>query len=144
MTDIAAYLKEQGREYPSYIDLLEATGLTVETSKDFGSYQGDSIAVVSDGVRRGIVVWGYGSCSGCDALEGATPSYWREDEEQDWSEVNSLADSLLESVRWAPDGDVSLIAKEMLDKNDWYLYDEEMKSYLTELSEGTSSPDREG
>ena len=55
-----------------YQTCLEAAGLTVHTIEHFGSYQGDWWAHVTlpDG-RKGFVHGYYGSCSGCDALEGA-------------------------------------------------------------------------
>lgn len=55
---------------PSYEDCLEAAGAEVLCSEEFGDYQGTSWArVIYEGIE-GWVSWGFGSCSGCDDLEG--------------------------------------------------------------------------
>ncbi len=58
-------------EYADYDELIRATGLTIDASEAFGDYQGDYVYVVRDGERRGIAIVGYGSCSGCDALQAS-------------------------------------------------------------------------
>lgn len=119
--------------YPSYEDLFAAGGLTVEAYKMFGSYQGDAIAVVSDGQRKGIAVFGYGSCSGCDALEAAQPWF---DEPKDWSKMNSLAESMISDIKWADGRTLGAVAAALIDDKypaDWFVYDVECKDFLQSL-----------
>lgn len=54
----------------SYSEALEAAGAIVHEYRQFGSYQGVWIAVVTDpdGIT-GMIRDYYGSCSGCDAYE---------------------------------------------------------------------------
>ncbi len=55
----------------SYEGALVAAGAVVEASEFFGSYQGDAwFRVLYEG-KRGWLRIGYGSCSGCDALEAS-------------------------------------------------------------------------
>ena len=55
--------------YPSYEDAFD--DCKILKWKTLGSYQGDHVALVeAKGGQVGFAVIGYGSCSGCDALEG--------------------------------------------------------------------------
>lgn len=61
----------------SYESALEAAGAVVLAYKEFGSYQGDYIAKVRVGDQIAWIHDYYGSCSVCDALEGAmSNAYW--------------------------------------------------------------------
>jgi len=52
-----------------YNEALEAAGATVHDSEYFGSYQGEALADVTYEGRRGILSFGFGSCSCCDSWE---------------------------------------------------------------------------
>ncbi|MGL5646619.1 MAG: hypothetical protein ACRDDY_02115 [Clostridium sp.] len=52
-----------------YTEALEAAGCEVLGYKEYGSYQGDWIAVVKVDGEIGVVEGYYGSCSVCDAFE---------------------------------------------------------------------------
>lgn len=60
-----------GTYYDSYEGALALAGATVLAFKRFGSYQGTWWAKLPDGYIRGS----YGSCSGCDEVEGLTSCY---------------------------------------------------------------------
>ena len=83
-----------------YDTWMEELG-TVRAFANLGSYQGDYVYLIQDGDRWGTAIIGYGSCSGCDAYEGAA---W--DDEiavQDGKEptaVDSLRRDLQSNVRW--------------------------------------------
>lgn len=63
---------------------------------DFGNYQGDYVALVGTPERMGFVVIGYGSCSGCDALEACG---WGDEPDYD-KNVSDLMDSIVNSIFW--------------------------------------------
>lgn len=89
----------------SYGGLLEAKGLTVMGSEDFGDYQGDTIFHVRDTAGRdGILIQGYGSCSGCDALEAALSA--GENWTPDPVAVEALADQMVAMIFWNDEGDL--------------------------------------
>lgn len=83
--------QEISKGYHSYESLLEeALGkdsllLFIEEE----DYQGDWFALVTDGEQIGLVNGSFGSCSGCDMLEGVTSS----------QELKDLASEYLQSVR---------------------------------------------
>jgi hypothetical protein len=53
----------------SYEKLVQSYGYEIVQSISLGSYQGDIVMIVSDTQGQyGLLVTGYGSCSGCDAL----------------------------------------------------------------------------
>lgn len=68
MSEADLYKKHIGDT--SYEGALEAAGAVVEEFKFFGSYQGNWWARVVYEGQRGWVRGSYGSCSGCDALQG--------------------------------------------------------------------------
>ncbi|MHA2280257.1 MAG: hypothetical protein ACXAC5_05305 [Promethearchaeota archaeon] len=53
-----------------YEELIEATGCEIIDSLKMGSYQGDLLMIVSKNYRFGVLSTGYGSCAGCDELQG--------------------------------------------------------------------------
>jgi hypothetical protein len=57
---------------PSYDELIDSMEVDVLLRKDTGDYQGDTHALVKEGPRYGYLQFGWGSCSGCDALEGVS------------------------------------------------------------------------
>lgn len=74
-----------------YLDLFTGRGLTVLLSSQFGSWQGDYAVVVSNPEGQfAMTVFGYGSCSGCDALEGA----------ETWEDIEVMADSFSSNLTW--------------------------------------------
>jgi len=67
-----------------YHESLVAAGAVVLEFEEFGSYQGDWLAVVDYNGERGLV-WGrYGSCDHCDAFQGEFD--WDADGAPDYSE----------------------------------------------------------
>lgn len=54
----------------SYEGALRLAGATIHRFGTFGSYQGTWLAEVTFEGQRGFIEGSYGSCSGCDALEG--------------------------------------------------------------------------
>lgn len=83
--------------YPDYITLIESTGTTVVLSEEVGSYQGDYYLLLTEAstpenpARIGFLVFGYGSCSGCDALEAASSSI---------KDLDDLRRDLYNDIEW--------------------------------------------
>lgn len=72
----------------SYEAALEAAGCRVIEFKEYGSYQGEWLAVVSVDGEVGVVEGSYGSCSGCDSFQSEFD--WKDDERDDYQ--SRLAD----------------------------------------------------
>jgi hypothetical protein len=114
-----------------YRDLIEFTGLEVVADHVFGSYQGDLLFVVKDGDRTGAVVVGYGSCSGCDALEDA-------DKFEDWDKpapdviagnerMQELAWSIRRDVKW---GTATELRAALDNDLEWYRHEDDFTAAL--------------
>lgn len=54
----------------TYRELVERSYSVIDEAV-FGTYQGDYVFLVEGESSYGIVIAGYGSCTGCDALEDA-------------------------------------------------------------------------
>lgn len=61
--------------YIDYKEILERQGVDIIAFESFGDYQGDYAAIVKKDGKVGFTVIGYGSCSGCDALEALKDNY---------------------------------------------------------------------
>ena len=95
-------LNEQEYYYYDYQPIIDAFGKII-IQKDDDDYQGDSYIVYKfEDNRYGVLIFGWGSCSGCNALQAC---YGNRDEIQDL--INSLYnsiiyfDSLKELKEWA-------------------------------------------
>lgn len=87
------YDAENSWGWYDYTPMIESFG-TVLVRKDGGSCQGDTWVLLqaNDG-RIGYLEFGWGSCSGCDALQACSTI----------NAVNKLANSLYDSIRWFTD-----------------------------------------
>ncbi len=83
---------EDGSFYgPSdYNPLLNSLGFDILLKVDDDDYQGDSRLLLRDGQRFGVLIFGWGSCSGCDALQAC----------QTMVEIDRLRNELFNSVKW--------------------------------------------
>ena len=110
----------------SYEDLVKSWGHEIVDQEEFGSYQGDLIYILRDGDRHGLLVIGYGSCSGCDELEARQP--W--DDEGDWSGVIALADELRQDVHWEADKGALMAWVGAHPESHWWAYDNSIRQWL--------------
>ncbi len=115
-------------EYASYESLVARWGFEVVDMTIFGSYQGDYAVLLRDGDRWGWTVFGYGSCSGCDALEAAV-GYSDDDP---WnSDVQELSDGLLSGVKWGTSAElVTHLSDEYVQKGKWSWYEDGFQGHV--------------
>ena len=91
----------------SYEDLVRTFTDQILIQVDDDDYQGDSRLLVTDAQGRfGILIFGWGSCSGCDAYQACycSEDYW------------DLRNRLKDSTRWF---DTSLECLRFFDNHDW-------------------------
>lgn len=102
-------LTDYGNEYWSYDDLINSMEVErlVEVTDD--DYQGDTRALVRKDGSYGFLMFGWGSCSGCDALQAV---------ESDLAEATKLRDKLYAEIHW--ESDAAAMAAFLRDK-DWAL-----------------------
>lgn len=75
-----------------YNPMLEEFGNIIIKIDECG-YQGDSFILYKNGDKYGFLMFGWGSCSGCDALQGCN----------NIKEVQELMDNLYNSIQWFDD-----------------------------------------
>jgi len=74
----------------NYQPILDSFGYKILIQVDDSDYQGDSRVLYRDGDRYGYLQFGWGSCSGCDALQACSSV----------GEVESLQHQLHRAIRW--------------------------------------------
>ena len=88
---------------------------------DEQGYQGDSFVIYRDNNRYGYLTFGWGSCSGCDALQGCNSI----------DEVQDLMNDLYDSIIWF---DSLSELKSYFENKDWTLchewYIDEFKEFI--------------
>lgn len=90
----------------TYGPLLESTGFEILVQEDEDDYQGDSVVLFAHGEYRGILIFGWGSCSGCDALKGCFS----------YKDIEELREKLCNDIRWFKTSGKFL---EYLENHDW-------------------------
>lgn len=115
--------------YPSdSYDSMVASAGTIVKDWNIGDYQGDFVYLLKNEDKFGFVVVGYGSCSGCDALENCS------NQEQ----VDQLKESIINDIFWGTAEEVKkYITNE--DANRFYFYEDDWKDVRKELIEVLSN-----
>lgn len=104
----------QGNDYWSYSDLVDSMEVNVLVEEHDNDYQGDSFYLVKKGREYGLLIFGWGSCSGCDALEAAYGSV---------TEATDLRDGLYDSITWMSKPDMRKYVNEKDWSLDYYYYE---------------------
>jgi hypothetical protein len=65
-------------------------GFEILVQEDEDGYQGDSVVLFAHGEYRGILIFGWGSCSGCDALKGCSS----------YKGIEESREKLCNDIRW--------------------------------------------
>lgn len=81
---------EYGYVSGGYDTLLESFEVPIVLQVDDNDYQGDTRVLLRDGPRWGILIFGWGSCSGCDALQDCSGL----------AEVTELRDKMWNDIHW--------------------------------------------
>ncbi|HEY9774545.1 MAG TPA: hypothetical protein V6C81_12150 [Planktothrix sp.] len=112
-------------ELYNYEPMVTAFGQRTIVAVDDYYHQGDSYRLIADGdepgQRYGVLIFGWGSCSGCDALQSCSS----------FKEVQELADSTQDSIKWFADKEA--LRKYVVEhdwKGDYSWPDTELHKYL--------------
>ena len=104
----------------SYRDLISRR-YDVLAEAEFGDYQGDILFLIHDAGREdrerclGVIITGYGSCSGCDAYDAAA----------DDGTLDELADQLHRSAVWGTEHELKLYLLGPDAGLRWYFHEED-------------------
>ena len=114
------HLEQEWGYWYSYDPILNAFGKIV-CRVDDRAYSGDSRVLYDEGDKIGFLMFGWGSCSGCDALQAC----------RTLEEVQKLCDKLQDSIKWFDD---RYSALEWFSTHDWEgdysWYAEETKRFV--------------
>jgi hypothetical protein len=105
-----------------YDPLLKSFGYEILLKVDDNGYQGDSRLIFKDGDRYGLLIFGWGSCSGCDALQ-ACDSY---------EEIEELRQKLHNEIIWDTKEGLLKYIKEKDWELEWCWHYEETKRFVDE------------
>lgn len=112
-----------------YQPMLGAFGKIVIQVDDNG-YQGDSRLLYDENSKIGVLIFGWGSCCGCDSLQACCSL----------EEVQELCDELQESIKWFDDKKQAL---EYFTNHDWQgdysWYQDETKEFINKCIEYLSA-----
>ena len=90
-----------------------------------GDYVGDYLYLLADDARRGFLVQGYGSCSGCDAWEACLSA----------KDAQDLIEYMYNSVHWEDSPDAMFRWIRDRDwKGQWTWHEEETCTFLSECA----------
>ena len=116
-------------DYSEYQPMLDSFGKII-LQVDDDDYQGDSRVLYKDGERIGYLNFGWGSCSGCDALQAC----------ETIDDVQKLMDELKGSIKWFLS---SAEAYEYFTAKDWQLdmswHSDEGKEFVKKAFETLSN-----
>lgn len=104
----------------SYQPIVDSFGKVLVQVESQG-YQGDTYAVIEKGKQFGLLVFGWGSCSGCDALQGCGS----------YAEVDTLIENLEAGIVWR--GSLPALFSYMIDSDrdtSFYYHTEEWLPFL--------------
>lgn len=91
---------EFGSSSPSYWDLIASKPATLVMEESGDDYQGDTYAVLlGDDGRYGYLNFGWGSCSGCDALQDIL-GYRYDLDDDTLIRLRALRDEMWDDVQW--------------------------------------------
>ncbi|OYW67158.1 MAG: hypothetical protein B7Z40_08680, partial [Bosea sp. 12-68-7] len=93
---------------------------------DDKDYQGDSRILFKDGDRWGVLIFGWGSCSGCDVLQACDSP----------AEVVKVIEDMVRDTKWF---ESTAAALDWFENRDWEgsysWYQEETKRFVTEAKD---------
>ena len=132
------YLFGYEPDYPIYHEQCDYNYIVedfghVAIQVDDEDYQGDSRILFDNEDNYGILIFGWGSCSGCDALQRC----------ESWEELTELYDELLYSVTWF---DTKEECIDYLNTHDWegdFCWNEKTREFINRAIEYLTKPNEE-
>lgn len=105
--DMKEIYEEDRWGWYDYTPMIKSFAEKVLVQVEDDDYQGDTRVLLQDNNRIGHLIFGWGSCSGCDALQGCCGNY---------DELNELANDLYNDIKWF---DTVQEALDYFNNHDW-------------------------
>lgn len=106
----------------SYQPMIHSLGYKILLQIDDHDYQGDSRLLFQNGDQYGYLIFGWGSCSGCDALQGA----------QSYLELEHLRLYLYENIQWDTKENLFQYIKNKDWELEWSWHSAETQKFINE------------
>lgn len=113
------------KDFFDYKDMINSWPYENLYLKYVGDYQGDVVLLLKNGDDYGFFTIGYGSCSGCDALEACNTR----------EERVSLALDFKRNIKWRDKVNLINYLKQENLEHEWFWYDEDMRAAINEVIE---------
>lgn len=124
MKDLAEIYKGQTSYFSGgYHTLIESTGVEIVDAESDNDYSGDTYMLVKEGERYGWLVFGWGSCSGCDAFAAC----------ETLSDLDNLRQQLYANIEWGTLSEVVAFAHNAHDVGRFYADASAFKTMLDKL-----------
>ena len=131
MIDVKTIYEDEPFGWYDYDPMIKAFGNVVIQVSDDG-YQGDTRVLYNNKGKIGHLIFGWGSCSGCDALQAC----------ESYDDLQELCNELENDIKWFVDAKEALV---WFKSHDWQgdfiwhdengmKYVEQTISYLSELA----------
>lgn len=112
-----------------YQPMIDAFG-NVAIQVDDNDYQGDTRVLYDNDGKIGCLIFGWGSCSGCDALQAC----------ENMEEVQDLCNELQDSIKWFDSKEDALKwAKEKDWATEWFWHEDGGKEFVQKIIEYLSN-----
>lgn len=121
MRDVKWTEDSWGVGYEDLIETMEFDEILVDCSDN--DYQGETFTLVRKVGQYGVLNYGWGSCSGCDAAQAVTSG----------AEANTLRDDLYHGIRWFDTGEELFAWVDGDHDLQWYGHDSAFQAFLREL-----------
>jgi hypothetical protein len=115
------------RNYEMIVDSFEL-GILIEVEDD--DYQGDSFFLLRDHEKYGILIFGWGSCSGCDPLDEICDSFKGS---KFIEEMTKFRDDMYDSIVWRSREEIVEYISEKNFNFEWYGHSEGGRKFIKEL-----------
>lgn len=124
--------KLTNERYYNYNNLIDSFELDEVFEVEDDDYQGSSYYLFRNEDKYGILIFGWGSCSGCDALEGIQSDNWK-DSTKLVEELTEFRDDLYSSITWRSRDEMVLYVLEKDFGLEWYGYSDGGRKFIEEL-----------
>lgn len=112
----------------NYTEVLRSLGLRFLAAKDLGYYQGDWVGLIhdDDANRFGLVIIGYGSCSGCDEWYAA----------ETIERKLEIIQKIVAGVKWFDSLDLAkvYINDATIQETQWHSHEEGWSEFLADVA----------
>lgn len=115
----------------NYEALIESFEMESLIHIDDADWQGDSFVLLRNRNQYGILIFGFGSCSGCDAFESIVDRY--ADKIEIVKDLNDFRDEMYSSISWRSRDEMIEYVSTKDFGLEWYGFNDGGRKFVKEL-----------